>query len=224
MLQDLLRKLAQDERLNWVEALPRVLRIHHDTMDPTMGMSPYQAVFGRERALGGVPWTTEKNCKEAEEYFSHMAEMDSAIAQRMNLAHEVIARRVNGRRHKRPPYELGDWVWVRRPKPVGGVKLQTWWRGPYQVEARVGDCSYKVRIPQKGNSLEVHADQLKPCIWEALTDQGVPLPMPAGGGPPEGGVASGEATESGLIDQGGPTDEDVVGSGPTDDCYDSEDS
>ena len=53
VIKDIMTKLAQTERLNWVEALPRVLRIRHDTYDPVMGMSPYQVMFGRERSLGG---------------------------------------------------------------------------------------------------------------------------------------------------------------------------
>ena len=58
-------------------------------------------------------------------------------------------------------------MWLLRPKQVGGVKLQSWWKGPYQVEKRVGESSYVLHLP-KGESYEVHADQLKPCVWEEL--------------------------------------------------------
>ena len=68
-LQDLLRKIHQDSKANWVEALPRALRIHHDTVDPVMGISPYQAIFGRERPLAGLPWRPELECEDANDFF-----------------------------------------------------------------------------------------------------------------------------------------------------------
>lgn len=177
VLQDILRKLALDNRVNWVEALPRALRIHHDTVDPIMGITPYQAMFGRERNLGGLPLTNKRECREASEFFDHMAEVDYLVALAFNEAHKEMARIVNARRTSRPPYAIGDWVFVRRPKGVGGHKLQTWWRGPYKVISRKGADSYIIRESMTG-PLEVHADQLKLCIWEELTDQGVPLSYP----------------------------------------------
>ena len=113
-----------------------------------------------------------------------MKEIDVKIAGKIGESHEKIARRANLRRMKRPPYAIGDWVWLIRPKPVGGVKLQTWWRGPYLVEARVGEASYKIKIPQRG-LLEVHADQLKPCVWERPADPIRALAQPAPSDPNE---------------------------------------
>ena len=103
VLQDLLRKLMLDHELNWVETLPRALRIHHDTLDPIMGMTPYQIMFGRDRALGGVPGDTEKECTEAQEFFDKMEEIDKLVAGKMQQAHDKVARQVNAHRHKRPP-------------------------------------------------------------------------------------------------------------------------
>ena len=103
-----------------------------------------------------------------------MAEVDIKVARALHHAHEQIARHVNIRRHSRPPYKIGDWVFVRRPKGVGGHKLQTWWRGPFRVIERKGVDSYVIRDSITG-PLEVHADQLKMCIWEELDDKGVPL-------------------------------------------------
>lgn len=174
VLQELLRKMAQGSDFNWVEALPRALRIHHDTVDPVMGMSPYQAIFGRERALGGLPWQPDRDCFEAQVFFNRMQEIDTEIARKRNVANEKISAATNARRHRRPPYAIGDFVWVKRPKSVGGTKLQTWWRGPFKVTGRAGESSYMVEIPPAGQ-LDVHTDQLKPCIWESIAGEGVPL-------------------------------------------------
>jgi hypothetical protein len=81
-----------DPNFNWVEAIPGALRIHHDTVDPVMGISPYQAIFGRDRLVGGLPWAIEKECREATEFFDHMADLDREVAQKMNDFHEKWKR------------------------------------------------------------------------------------------------------------------------------------
>ena len=176
VLQDILRKLVQGPGFNWVEALPRALRIHHDTVDPQLGMTPYQAVFGRDRPLGGLPWPVERESLEAKDFFDHMEELDRLLADKLNAAHEKLASKANSSRTKRPPYGVDSWVWLRRPKEVGGMKLQTWWKGPYRVHSWVGDASYTLWIPRTG-PLEVHADQLKACVWEELDTYGRPLTL-----------------------------------------------
>ena len=45
----LLPKLHVEERINWVEALPRILQIQND-MIGVSGLSPYHILFGRNRA------------------------------------------------------------------------------------------------------------------------------------------------------------------------------
>ena len=121
--------------------------------------------------------TYKMESRDAAEFFDHVAELDIKIAKALNHAHQKIAQYANLRRHARPPYKVGDWVFVRRPKGVGGHKLQTWWRGPFEVLERKGADSYVVRDSIHG-PLDVHADQLKICVWEKLDDQGVPLQYP----------------------------------------------
>ena len=77
-----MRKMAWDYNLSWVELLPRVLRIHHDTPDPVTGLSPHQIVFGRDRVLGGLPWSLPKECEDAVEFLRRMEEVDVAVAEK----------------------------------------------------------------------------------------------------------------------------------------------
>ncbi len=179
MLQGILRKIAQNElrSFNWVEALPRVIRIHHDTFDPLLGCTPHQLMFGRERNLGGLPTAAKVECRDAAEFFDEMADLDQKVADVINEAHRRMAETVNSRRQSRPPYHIGDWVFVRRPKKVGGTKLETWWRGPFKVLERQGEDSYVIQDSMAG-PLAVHADQLKFCVWDELSGEGVPLHYP----------------------------------------------
>ena len=60
ILKDTLRALLVGKGINWVEALPRALRIIHDTPDPTTGLTPYEILFGRPRSLATLPWDPHK--------------------------------------------------------------------------------------------------------------------------------------------------------------------
>ena len=167
VVQDILRKLMVDNNVCWVEALPRALRIQHDTVDPLTNLSPYETVFGRERSLAGLPWEPPRDCPGAQAFFEKMSDIDQKVARLLNEAHEKWASKVNSRRAHGPSYREGDWVWYVRPKSVGGAKLQTWWQGPFKILLRVAEFSFRLRTPQ-GEEFDVHQDQLKPCIWEDL--------------------------------------------------------
>ena len=161
----ILRKLQVGGETNWVEALPRVLRMYHDTPGES-GLSPYQILFGRDRNCAGVPYEPVRECEGARVFFDRMSKVDQLVAKVLNEKHEKDARRVNQSRTKPPPYQPQEWVWVLRP-PNTGTKLETWWVGPMQVVRRVGDQSYQVEI-RPGVMHDVHQDQMKPFVEDRV--------------------------------------------------------
>ena len=111
--------------LNWVEALPRALTVRHDMVDPELGLTPYEVVFGRERHMSGLPYQSMRECPDAEEFFSHMEMIDRLVAKHWNESHRKLEERVNAHRsplvsHGRGAFEVGSWVWVLRPKAIVG--------------------------------------------------------------------------------------------------------
>ena len=168
-IQDLLRKLSVEEGINWVEALPRALRIYHDIPGES-GYSPFQIVFGRERLLGGPARPVDRECESAKEFFGRMAEMDEKIARHLNQLHADKAYRTNRTLIRSEPYQVGDWVWVIRTRSSQVTKADSRWVGPVPVVRRVGESSYEVEITP-GVMRDVHADQLKPFV----TGEVVPL-------------------------------------------------
>ena len=177
VLQDVLRKLLLTTDITWVEALPRALRIIHDTPDPITGLAPYEIVFGRQRSLAGLPWTTPRECEEADDFFNRMQIVDMQVARALNEAHQALANRLNAKHRERPAVAMGDWVWYRRPTSVGGVKLQSYWQGPFRVLQRLGERSYRLRTT-RGHEFDAHLDQLKPCDWEEPDSPGTDLRYP----------------------------------------------
>ena len=138
VIQASLRKIQAEEGVNWVEALPRVLRIHHDTNNE-FGVTPYELVFGRERNLAGIPRQPVHDCREAEEFVERMKALDTKMALALNEAHKKDQAERNRRRKPKPPFSANSWVWLLRPKQVGGKKVERWWG----VHSRWPDVPWK---------------------------------------------------------------------------------
>lgn len=156
-----LRKLHVEEGMNWVEVLPRALQLHHDMANDT-GLSPYQVVFGRSRTLPGIPYSPERECEDAMQYFNRMEELDKNISQTIQGLHEQQAHRFNSAKKEKSPYKIGERVWVLKlPRLSSTAKLEPRWKGPMQGLQRHGANSYTV-IDLRGGTLGVHVDQLKP--------------------------------------------------------------
>ena len=62
---EVMRKMHSDQKINWVNALPRVLRLIHDTPGEA-GLSPYEIVFGK--FVAKVPYKPRRECEDTQNY------------------------------------------------------------------------------------------------------------------------------------------------------------
>ena len=163
-LKSMLRKLAIDqERINWVEALPRVLYHYHNTVGEC-GVTPYQMEFGRDRQDVGLRLEDSRECESAAAFFSRMEELDRAVAKTVRDQLVLLGKRVNRQRKPKSVFKEGDWVWYLRPQTaVGGVGLSSWWLGPCKVVQRKGKSAYQILV-KPGVVQDVHRDQLRTVI------------------------------------------------------------
>jgi transposase InsO family protein len=173
-IRGVLRKLHTEFSLNWAEALPRVLRIHHDLPNPDHGFSPYELVFGRERSVAGIPSRLSRRCPGAEEFFEHMGRVDEIATGVLREELRKEEERLNRHRKDAVEYQRDEWVWLHRPTALGGAKMQTSWMGPYRVVQRVGEHSYVISMGGRVEQ-EVHVDQLKPCVTEVTSASLYPM-------------------------------------------------
>ena len=171
-VMEILRKLYAEEKVNWVEALPRVLDRIHD-MKGESGYSPYEILFGRERPLGGCPYSPPKECEDAMEFFQRLREIDEKVASALNRKHQVEENRINATRKELPPLENGTKVWYRRPEN-SGEKLDSRWIGPGVVTAREGDRSYVVEV-KPGLEMKAHRSFLKEFQEPQVAGKASPL-------------------------------------------------
>ena len=183
---ELLRKIHVDTESNWLEALPRALRHHHDAINDT-GMTPYQILFGRDRSLGGIPREAVRTCEDAQQFLDRMAEVDRLAAEAINRAHEGQMARLNRNRKEREGFQVGDLVWVARPRTgVTGHKLNTAWLGPAKVVQQLSRCTYEVQT-KPDHTTEVHLDQLKRHVPDDITGRSYKLYHHQSGGQLEEG-------------------------------------
>jgi len=143
-LFDRLRRIMIDEKISWVEALPQVLDRIHDTPGEG-GFSPYEILFGRQRPLAGVPYSTPTECENSKEFFARQREVDRAVARVLNEKHAKQVGAANRGRVDPPALSIGDQIWYLRP-PDSGNKLDSRWIGPGRVTAREGEHSYVIEI------------------------------------------------------------------------------
>ena len=61
-LEDGLHKLRAEVFTNWVETLPRFLRVYHNTPGQN-GMSPFNILFGRDRYEASAPYESRRGSK-----------------------------------------------------------------------------------------------------------------------------------------------------------------
>ena len=108
-----------------------------------------------------------------------MDEVDELVARVINEMHEKDAARVNFKRKKFPSFAKGDVVWYRRPEGTAS-KMDTRWEGPYEVLAREGEDSYRIKtglnsqiaahcMDLKKHWEDTHAEESKPMYFHRRT-------------------------------------------------------
>jgi hypothetical protein len=171
-VMEILRKLYVEEKINWVEALPRVVDRIHDVKGEG-GYSPYEILFGRERPMAGIPYTPPKECEDSQQFFQRMRKIDEEVAKKLNQTHQIQANRVNKSRSEMAPLEIGSEIWYKRPEN-SGEKLDSRWIGPGVVKAREGESSYIIEI-KPGVEMKAHRSFLKLYHEPKVLGKGVPL-------------------------------------------------
>jgi len=168
-LQQLLRRLHQEEHLSWVEVLPRAVQQLHDLPGPSC-LSPYEVMFGgRMRCMGGITRQLPNDAPDARYWLEQGQVIDSAVAEKLRTVHQQRLQSLNETRRPKPTYKVGEKVWLLRPRHVGTDKLQSWWIGPCPVTARRGAESYVVE-DKPGHERAVHSSQLKPFLEDEFAD------------------------------------------------------
>ena len=186
-LLTMLRTLVDENQRNWDDLLPFVLMAYRSVEQETTGFSPNYLMLGREvstpldlayempAAAKSIPqnrwaWVLKENMETAHSLVrEHIAE--SSVRQK-TLHDQKLSWQT---------FSSGDEVYVYFPRYVSGQspKLTKFRRGPFIVQERFSDVTYKVNCGQKGKPQVIHVDRMRLKKRQDLSRE--PLPTVAEG-------------------------------------------
>ena len=170
-LEDLLRTCVLDHLGTWDEVLPLVEFTYNNSFHTSIGMAPYEALYGR-RCRTPLCWYQDgESVVVGPELLRQTTEKVKLIQERMKASQSRQKSYADQRR--RPlEFESGDHVFLRIT-PTTGVgrairqkKLSPRFIGPYQILRRIGPVAYEIALPPPLTNLHsvFHVSQLRKYV------------------------------------------------------------
>ena len=151
-LEDMLRSCALDFEGNWEEHLPLVEFAYNNSYHSSIGMAPYEALYGR-KCRSPICWTEvgERQIL-GPELVQQTTEKIQKIQERIRTA-QSRQKSYADKRRRDLEFEVGDRVYIKvmpqhlatRGKKKG--KLRPRFIGPYPIKERVGPLAYRLELP-----------------------------------------------------------------------------
>ena len=172
---------------NWSELLPVIDRAQLTLPHSSIGMSPYQVIYGSEPKQSWHWTSSETNPKP----LAHLNHQDAlALATRMHKAWQIAKdnmekaqqrMRTNVDKHRSPVnWTVGDKVYLSTKNLASdrpSRKLSDLWEGPFEVTEQVGH-SYRLKLPAGSHIHNVFApDVLSKDPADPLPGQENPKPV-----------------------------------------------
>ena len=161
---------VQDAKRDWDLNLGLVMMAYRSSVQETTGYTPFMLMFGREMrvpvdVMFGLPPSATPNRDDFVEGIRFTLNnvydrVRDNIGSAQKRQKELYDRRSHG-----TAYKEGDRVWLYVPAiPKGSCpKFHRPWMGPFKVEKRISDVTYRIKNEQTGKVKVVHFDRLKIC-------------------------------------------------------------
>jgi hypothetical protein len=152
ILEDMLRLCVLDFKGNWINFLPLVEFAYNNSFQSTIGMAPYEALYGR-KCRSPLYWDEvgEKQLL-GPEIVQDTKDKIALIRKRMLTAQSRQKSYADQHRRKLE-FKVGDQVFLK-VSPMKGVfrfgkkgKLSPRYVGPFEVNEIVGPVAYRVALP-----------------------------------------------------------------------------
>jgi hypothetical protein len=152
-LGDLLRSLVIEHHNQWDNILPQAEFSYNDSVNRSMGQSPFQIVYGKQpRGIYELRDSKQTAIRSAsaEDFAEAMKELHSQVKERLQHSSQEYKRRAD--QHRRQlQFEVGDLILTHLRKerfPRGTYnKLKMKKIGPCKVLKKFGANDYEIELP-----------------------------------------------------------------------------
>ncbi|KAJ4717071.1 Retrotransposon protein, putative, Ty3-gypsy subclass [Melia azedarach] len=152
ILEDMLRACVMDFNGSWDTHLPLVEFAYNNSYQSTIGMAPYEALYGR-KCISPIDWDEVGERKVlGPEIVQQTCEVIEKIRERMKVAQSRQKSYADNRR-KSLEFVIGDKVFLK-VDPMKGVmrfgkkgKQSPRFIGPFEILERVEDVAYQLALP-----------------------------------------------------------------------------
>ena len=178
-LKNMLKTYCLEKEKNWDEGVPLLLFAVRESVQESLGFSPFELVYGHE-VRGPLKLLKERLLSEDED--TNLLEYVSSFRERLNVACEFARQNLSesqekmkswyDQKSKERHFKEGEEVLVLLP--VVGNSLQARFSGPYVIAKKIGDVNYVVKTPDRQKKKRVcHVNMLKPYIRREVRTQPV---------------------------------------------------
>ncbi|KAE9588651.1 putative nucleotidyltransferase, Ribonuclease H [Lupinus albus] len=172
-LEDLLRTCVLDQPGSWDSTLPLIEFTYNNSFHYSIGMAPYEALYGR-KCRTPIGWfETGENLVLGPYVVQETTEKIKRIRENMRTTQSRQKSYYDNRR-KPVEFQEGDHVFMR-VVPTTGIgmilktrKLTPRFIGPYPILKRIGPVAYQIALPPLLSNLHnvFHVSQLRKYIGD----------------------------------------------------------
>ncbi|KAJ3474331.1 hypothetical protein NLI96_g12517 [Meripilus lineatus] len=154
-LETMLRAYVAEDRKSWAHWIPILEHSYNRRIHASTGSSPYFLLLGYEPKspldfLNGQSTAVRRHALG--ERFIEVLQMHRESARRAIAQSQVKQARSYNKGRKAMTFEVGDWVlinphsleWVESKGE--GAKLVQRWIGPFEIQQRIGEDTYRLRL------------------------------------------------------------------------------